>query len=190
MESPLLQGNPIDDYFSRRHIQDTLVPLVVGGSDGSGTRAFVDVLGRLGVPMLVDDAGTMDIHAAKLFQGKGWPPFAKIALQYSPTTSNYQVTDLPPDKQSEVQAELRVLKDQFDRRSTKLRLKVAAKPNITLSSTVLYGFKAPITMMLLPMLHSYMYPTGFKYLHIVRDGRDVALYEQPITSHQILQLHL
>jgi D-alanyl-D-alanine carboxypeptidase len=39
MESPLLQGNPIDDYFSRRHIQDTLVPLVVGGSDGSGTRA-------------------------------------------------------------------------------------------------------------------------------------------------------
>jgi hypothetical protein len=53
-KSPLLQGDPIDNYFAREHVRKPL-PLVVGGSDGSGTRAFVDVLARLGVPMLVDD---------------------------------------------------------------------------------------------------------------------------------------
>jgi hypothetical protein len=44
-----------------------------------------------------------------------------------------------------------------------------------LATSVSYGFKAPITMVLVPMIQAFLYPTGFKYLHVVRDGRDVAL---------------
>jgi hypothetical protein len=33
----------IDNYYSRPHIREA-VPLIVGGSDGSGTRAFVRIL--------------------------------------------------------------------------------------------------------------------------------------------------
>ena len=177
ISSPLEQGTPLDNYYSRSHTsRGTAVPLIVGGSDGSGTRAFVDVLSRLGVPMLVDDTGTMDVHAGKLFAGKGWPPFAKIALKYSKNTTNYQVSDLPLEQQSEVKTELTKLRDQFRIRYTKLRSKLSGRrSNFTLPSAVSYGFKAPITMLLLPMLQAYLYPSGFKYLHIVRDGRDVSL---------------
>ena len=126
--------------------------------------------------MLVDDTGTMDVHAGKLFAGKGWPPFAKIALQYSKNTTNYQVSDLPEEQQNEVKTELAKLREQFRIRYTKLRSHLAARgKHVVLSSAVSYGFKAPITMLLLPMLQAYMYPSGFKYLHIVRDGRDVSL---------------
>jgi hypothetical protein len=196
LESPLLQGTPLDDYYSRPHITSQ-VPLVVGGSDGSGTRAFVDVLSRLGVPMLVDDTGTMDIHASKLFDGKGWPPFAHLALKYggsgnghhttttTTTSANYKITDLPEVDQQKVEEELQTLKAQFDRRYKSLRSKAEANTNLTLVNSVLYGFKAPITMLLLPMLQAYLYPdTGFKYLHIVRDGRDIALSnnQSPVTK--------
>lgn len=49
--------------------------LVVGGTDGSGTRSFVDLLNDLGVPMAVDDAGTMDVHGWEM--DGGWPPLVK-----------------------------------------------------------------------------------------------------------------
>ena len=49
--------------------------LLVGGSDGSGTRSFVDLLLSLGVAMSVDDAGTMDVHGWEM-EG-GWPPIVK-----------------------------------------------------------------------------------------------------------------
>jgi hypothetical protein len=177
--SPLLQGDPLDNYYTRSHIRASRdqppVPLVVGGSDGSGTRAFVDVLGRLGVPMLVDDPGTMDIHAAKSFRGQGWPPFALHALQAAEHhSSNYKISDLSPEAREQVEEELNKLKETFDRRSTRLRIRAQNRSTL-LSTNVEYGFKAPITMLLLPMIQAYLYPQGFKYLHIVRDGRDVAL---------------
>ena len=185
MANPMEQGTPLDNYYSRRQrtslpTDAAAVPLIVGGSDGSGTRAFVDILTRLGVPMLVDDPGTMDVHAGKLFDGKGWPPFAKIALNFSKHTSNYDIADVPLEFRDQVEKQLVRLRDQFEIRYTKLKNKLANSPrgrtNRTLPSAVTFGFKAPITMLLLPMIQAFMYPTtGFKYLHIVRDGRDVAL---------------
>ena len=44
-----------------------------------------------------------------------------------------------------------------------------------LATNVSFGFKAPVTMLLLPMIQAHMYPQGFLYLHVVRDGRDIAL---------------
>lgn len=50
-------SEPLDNYYSRPRITTTdeedKPVLVIGGSDGSGTRAFVDILGHLGVPILV-----------------------------------------------------------------------------------------------------------------------------------------
>ena len=51
---------PMDNYYERQLHQDRKndTPfefLIIGGSDGSGTRAFVTALGKLGVPMIVDD---------------------------------------------------------------------------------------------------------------------------------------
>ena len=48
--------------------------LIVGGTDGSGTRsADVDTLGSLlGVTVFADDEQTMDIHASALIRKQGW----------------------------------------------------------------------------------------------------------------------
>jgi hypothetical protein len=48
--------------------------VVVGGSDGSGTRSVVALLEKLGVFMVVDDRGTNDVHGAEM---GGWPPVVR-----------------------------------------------------------------------------------------------------------------
>ena len=52
--------------------------LVVGGSDGSGTRSVVALLEKLGVFMVVDDRGTNDVHAEEM---GGWPPVVRPVLE-------------------------------------------------------------------------------------------------------------
>ena len=56
--------------------------LIVGGTDGSGTRsADVDTLGSLlGVTVFADDDQTMDIHASPLFRKQGWPALVTTFL--------------------------------------------------------------------------------------------------------------
>lgn len=164
-------SGPIDDYHTRAHIRKQ-VPLVVGGSDGSGTRAFVDVLGKLGVPMLVDDPGTMDIHASSMFLGRGWPPLASAVLvqHHSP---NYEFRDLSEKFQEAAKRELGKLKGRFQVRLNRLMRKVEMGNETDVASSVSFGFKAPVTMLLVPMLQEVFGP--IKYLHVVRDGRDVCL---------------
>jgi hypothetical protein len=45
-------------------------------------------------------------------------------------------------------------------------------PNETTAKDVKYGFKAPVAMTLVPWW-AYLIP-DFKFLHVVRDGRDIA----------------
>ena len=42
------------------------------------------------------------------------------------------------------------------------------------ASGVAYGYKAPVSMLLLPFLAQAYQREGFKFLHVVRDGRDIA----------------
>jgi len=54
------------------HKSDQLLPiLIVGGSDGSGTRAFVETLRELGAEIVSEDPDTFDVHASEIVQG--WP---------------------------------------------------------------------------------------------------------------------
>jgi hypothetical protein len=152
----------------------TKVPLVVGGSDGSGTRAFVRLLASMGVPMLLDDAVTMDIGASLLYAGQGWPPLVKEALLYR----KYPVDQWPSSVQNQSQFQLHKLRSHLDKRSARQLRKLQSMYHIMssqLATSVSYGFKAPITMVLVPLIQAYLYPTGFKYVHVVRDGRDIAL---------------
>ena len=65
--------------------------LVVGGTDGSGTRSVVKVLADLGVTMVSEDPHTLDIHADKM---GGWPPVVKQVLS-STHTLDYDSHALP-----------------------------------------------------------------------------------------------
>jgi hypothetical protein len=165
-------GSPLDDYYSRTHMPATKRPLlIVGGSDGSGTRAFVDTLGRLGVPMLVDDFGTMDVHASSLFNGKGWPSLVELVMNAT-RSANYEFEDLHASVQEKALSELEKLQDEYEGRAIEL-LAEGMKGNKRASTKVKYGFKAPISMVLLPLLLEVY--GSVKFLHVVRDGRDVAL---------------
>lgn len=59
------------------------VPLIVGGTDGSGTRGVVALLQRLKVPMVVEDTGTMDIHASPYMVKGGWPEVVRPVMEWA-----------------------------------------------------------------------------------------------------------
>lgn len=59
------------------------VPLIVGGTDGSGTRGVVDLLQRLKVRMVVEDRGTMDVHGSPYMAKGGWPAVVRPVLDWS-----------------------------------------------------------------------------------------------------------
>jgi len=255
----------IDNYYSRQvekqnQIQQLIQDsgsgtppfpfLIVGGSDGSGTRAFVTALGKLGVPMLVDDKGTMDVHGKELFQGEGWPPLAQLILNHT-HTANYEVEDLPKDVRDTIVTELTKFKNAMIRRGHKhdkrekeriekknahvnhynnshhkknknkkerlypatafhlpkqqrsllemdsgedmeekpsnedienaafIRAPFDVRPDQIImdspkrSTMIQYGWKAPVSMLLIPFLREVFGP--IKFLHVVRDGRDIAL---------------
>jgi hypothetical protein len=179
-------SRPLDDYYHRLHIQSSPNPLkksilIVGGSDGSGTRAFVDTLGRLQVPMLVDDAGTLDVHGQALFHGQGWPPLVQLVLNET-HTANYNVSQLSARVRALVKIELDAFQAHYSVRAEKL-IQAARAWNKSTAEHVHYGFKAPVSILLLPLLtHQF---ESVKFLHVVRDGRDVALSsnQSPVTKY-------
>jgi hypothetical protein len=151
----------LDDYYNRSHIRKP-VPLIVGGSDGSGTRAFVQVLLELGVNMVVEDKVTLDVHGSLMFGGEGWPG-AVIPVLNATHAATYDIRQLPESTRALVQKELSKL------------IEVESNRKRDSTSAVSYGFKAPVSMLLLPFFQQEL--PEFKFLHIVRDGRDVALSE-------------
>jgi hypothetical protein len=61
--------NPVNNNGNKN---DSFPPmLIVGGSDGSGTRAFVEILRELGTVIVSEDPSTFDVHASEI--KKGWP---------------------------------------------------------------------------------------------------------------------
>jgi hypothetical protein len=171
-------STPLDDYYSRPHItaeKGREAPiLIVGGSDGSGTRAVVGLLGELGVPMLVDDDGTLDVHAPILFDGeieKGWPPLVRLILQQT-HSADYTLESLPDDVRTRAIEELQKFEGSYGPRVRKLLESLESAETVA-AENVRFGFKAPVSMLLLPI---FLETFGrVKFLHIVRDGRDIAL---------------
>lgn len=165
--------SPIDDYYRRPHIDSgPPVPLIVGGSDGSGTRAVVQLLEDLGVTMVVEDKGTQDVHAKELSGGEGWPGLVSKILNWT-HSPDYELDDLPQKISSVASSELGSLLKNIAVAATVLtNVKGKAGGN---ASYVSFGFKAPVSMLLLPFFRREL--PAFKMIHVVRDGRDVAFSE-------------
>ena len=150
--------------------------LVIGGSDGSGTRAFASIMAKLGVPMRIQDKESFDVHGAEMFGGQGWPPLAKMILNAT-HSADYELADLSHATQAVVKKEMRHLKDAFHDWQLKVEQKYNVREKMHMkverASDVAMGFKAPVTMLLLPLLKEIF--GSIKFLHVVRDGRDVSL---------------
>ena len=104
-------SNAFRNTFSFRQ-QDAQPLLLVGGSDGSGTRAFVDVLRELGAVVVADDRESFDVHAQALFRHRGWPGLIHNVLNYT-HTADYEYEDLEklssPSHVATVEREVRYL---------------------------------------------------------------------------------
>lgn len=119
----------------------------------------------------MDDDETLDIHAELLYHGQGWPPLVQRVLNQT-HSGNYNFDDLLPSVQSELLEQMRLFQQHYDIRAARL-LHGARKDGKLLPTAVEYGFKAPISMLLLPLLQKVF--GRIKFLHVVRDGRDVSL---------------
>ena len=148
--------------------------LVVGGTDGSGTRRVVQILTQLGVTMVSEDPETYDIHADAV---GGWPPIVSPVIAQAKSLA-YDPVTLPEALQTRMKTSLQKLLDIAESDSHKPTSYVLAKggalprPKGISVSRIKYGFKAPVAMTLAPYW-AYMLP-HFRLLHVLRDGRDIA----------------
>lgn len=147
--------------------------VLIGGSDGSGTRAFVDALSKMGVIVVADDRETFDIHGAALFRRAGWPALVNAVLKHT-HSGNFEWEDLPEATRQEIDVEVRKFVDQIALRYGRLKRTAVTRQIQALDVT--YVMKAPVSMLILPIMVKYFGVKGkIKFIHVVRDGRDVAL---------------
>jgi hypothetical protein len=198
----------LDDYYHRRSrssnshsnndnpdSSSNKSVLIIGGSDGSGTRAFADIVRTtFRVPLLVDDEGTLDVHGTALFahhrsnNQRGWPPLVQLVLSQT-HNANYNISiDLPTPVRRKALAQLDKLQRSWASRIADLQR--SNNNNTTTSTAIAYGFKAPVTLVLLPLLLEAFHgqegaKTGsIKFIHVVRDGRDISFSRNrsPVTK--------
>lgn len=156
--------------------EDHLPVLVIGGTDGSGTRAFVDTIRSLGVPIVGDDPHTFDIHGSCMFAKKGWPGLISTILKET-HSANYDWEDLPTTTQVIVEREVRRLLRSLNvkffetqrRRRGVMQIPSPFDPNprTELASNVAFAIKAPVSMLVLPVLSKFMGP--IKFVHVIRE---------------------
>mmetsp|Transcript_1682 Transcript_1682/g.4419 ORF Transcript_1682/g.4419 Transcript_1682/m.4419 type:complete len:774 (+) Transcript_1682:57-2378(+) len=221
--------------------------LVVGGSDGSGTRAVVAMLRELGCIIVSDDPHTFDVHLQIIHseqnghQTSGWPSLVErvfsnfgrdgVFQRVSGGNSNESSIDFnfewPPKHRArdesiatKLEADMRKALKEWTRSfhhmdrlraiDNEQRNKTHAGPSrhgpsrlnklqnqptafVASSKDVAYVIKAPVSMLILPLVASSFASyqkkanrpfRSLKFLHVVRDGRDVALSENqsPVTK--------
>eukprot|EP00903_Cladosiphon_okamuranus_P010033 g9515.t1 len=144
------------------------VPLIVGGTDGSGTRGVVALLQRLKVPMVVEDKGTMDVHGSPYMVKGGWPVVVRPVIEWA-RGAGYEPKDAPEQLRRKTFEALRNLRAQMQESSRRLRSPSKGEAK---AKRVSWGFKAPISMLLVPFFEEAW--GNAKFLHVVRDGRDIA----------------
>lgn len=126
-------------------MNDSYSPIVIGGSGHSGTRVFSEILAQCGV-------FTGIRHVTKR---AGSEDLNMIGL-LNRWVLRYVSGELTP-------AELARMRREF---ALRLRLFFPLR-------NMPWGFKNPRAMLILPFLHE-MFP-DMKFVHVVRDGRDISL---------------
>ena len=124
-------------------------PLIIGGSPGSGTRMFCQIAIDAGIYMGTNTNTTYANDAMEFFKFYAkWVNFWLLRKK-RPLSINQKKKMLEEFKACE-------------------KLHLESKP----ANKLLWGFKNPRSIHLLSFLHE-VYPK-MKFLHVVRDGRDVA----------------
>ncbi len=202
---------------SKTSIQDEKAMLIIGGSDGSGTRAVVEVLRRLGTVIVSEDPQTFDVSANEIFHSfdghisRGWPSLIERSFSnfgrkgffqstmLSPGENNTSSVDFnwPPPRgelKQEIEKEMangiqadvnRLIVNWNNKYSNDIVNSQASQRSPEVSAmNVTYAIKAPASMLVLPIF-AYMQQQQqddngearqrLKFLHVIRDGRDVAL---------------
>ena len=142
--------------------------LVVGGTDGSGTRSVVKILTKLGVTMVSEDPETFDIHADSV---GGWPTIVNPVIAQTKSL-HYDPITLPLPLQMKMKDSLGKLLEIAEGDSHKPTSHVLAKGGAlpkakgASASRIKYGFKAPVAMTLGPYW-AHMLP-HFRFLHVLR----------------------
>jgi hypothetical protein len=154
--------------------------LIIGGTDGSGTRAFCSALKNLGVDMVVDDIHTMDVEASQLFEKRGWPGLVKFVLNETQGSAAYTWDDLSPKAQTVLQHEVKSFGKHLNlaHQNMKHKNKKVKGLEAAFADRISFAIKAPASMLVFPVLrHSFQkeLESPVKFLHIVRDGRDMSL---------------
>lgn len=148
--------------------------LVVGGTDGSGTRRVVQLLTMLGARFVSEDPETFDIHADVV---GGWPAIVNPVLGHTHSVI-YDPAMFPESLRNTIATKITKLLNKAKDDSTKptsYKLAVGGAlplPTSFRASRIHYGFKAPVAMTVVPWI-SYLLP-HVMFLHVVRDGRDIA----------------
>ena len=94
-----------NDPNHKRIVDNNQAILIVGGTDGSGTRKIVQVLEYLGTNMVVDDMGTYDIHAEIV---KGWPKIVTPVIEITKSL-HYDINDIPGTVRNNTTKSLHIL---------------------------------------------------------------------------------
>lgn len=135
-------------------------PVVVGGNGHSGTRVFIDIISRSGVFCGV----------RSLTKRKDSEDLRIIGLlnRWGPP---YIYKTLNGKQESQ-------MKRAFARR-LRLYFPLRRRP---------WGFKNPRSMHILPVLHQ-LFP-GMKFVHVIRDGRDISLGNEFVASNRYVDAYL
>ena len=142
--------------------------VVVGGTDGSGTRGVVEVLARMGVPWVFDDPVSLDIHGEEM---GGWPSVVAPLLsalkpkEYAPCFSKDFVLPQPTFLPQET---IRQTTESLAR----LVRAAAAKATTEGIPSTFFGIKAPVSLLVIP--HLLALGVRLKFVLVTRDGRDIA----------------
>jgi hypothetical protein len=135
-------------------------PVIVGGNGHSGTRVFIEIIGRAGVFSGVRSL-TKRSHSEDL----------RIIDLLNRWVDPYIFKTL--DEQGETE-----MKRAFARR---LRLYFPLRHKQ-------WAFKNPRCMLILPVLHQ-LFP-GMKFVHVIRDGRDISLGNAFVASNRYVDAFL
>jgi len=173
-QTPIINLPPDPITFNSNVNNENKAILIVGGTDGSGTRKVVDILRQMGVLMVSEDPETYDIHADSV---QGWPTIVNPVLETT-RSLNYEMSTLPLTLQQNIKNQLNILINKAAEDSTKptsYKLAVGGalpRPSNIYATKISYGFKAPVSMTLAPLWADVV--PHFRFLHVLRDGRDIA----------------
>lgn len=135
-------------------------PLVIGGNGHSGTRIFLEVVARSGVSC-------------------GFAPLARRSNSEDLRIIGFLNRWVEPYLYGRLDpAQMRAMKRALNFR-LRVLFPIRRRP---------WAFKNPRHMLILPVLHE-MFP-GMKFIHVVRDGRDIALGNPFVASNRYLKAYL